>query len=163
MDNWEEFVTVIGLDDLTESLSKLAKNYPGIAGEVLREEGRALRKNIVKNARDMTETKRQSKQSLGKIGSYRVSQVKGFGQNQYVEVYARSKHFHLVERGHQMVMPFTRKLKNGKRIKLKSGGTVKGRVEGKFFLKKAKDLEVIRYPQAMDAALDKTLKKYGFK
>ena len=158
---YEQLVTIIGLNELTDSLKNLARHYPAIAGEVLREEGRALRKNIVNNAREMTETKRQSKQSLGKIGSYRVSQVMGFGENQYVEVYARSKHFHLVERGHAIVMPYSRKLKNGKKIKLKSGGTVKGRVEGKFFLKKAKDLEMIRYPQAMDAALDMALKKYG--
>ena len=166
MTEWDTSVKVIGLDDLSESLQSFVKKYPDRAGECLRAEARRTRKEIVKNARDLTETHTTSKMSLGRIGSYRVSQVQGYGVNQYVEIGARSPHYHLVERGHAMVLPkhFTWKNpKTGEQIKRtwKNGGQTRGRVSGRFFLKMAKDAERERFPHFVDEMVDKIIRDVG--
>ena len=167
MVEWDTSVKVIGLDDLSESMKKLVKMYPDKAGECLREEALRTRKEIVKNAKDLTNTHTQSKFSLGRIGSYRVSQVQGLGINQYVEISARSRHYHLVERGHESVVPYHfvwRNPKTGERIKRtwKSGGQSRGRVAGRFFLKKAKDAEQERFPEFVSKMVDDLIKEAGF-
>ena len=167
MAEWDTDVKVIGIDDLEESMQKLVKRYPDRAGECLRAEALKTRKEIVKNAKDLTETNTTSKMSLGRIGSYRVSQVQGLGINQYVEISARSPHYHLVERGHQIILPYTFTYKNpttGERIKRKwsKGGQSRGRVAGRFFLKKAKDTEQERFPEFVSEMIDDLLKESGF-
>lgn len=157
----EHTIDVIGLDNLTESMQKLIKKYPDRAGLALRKEGMETRKRIVKNAKSSVNTNTKRKKSLGRIGSYRVSQVKGYGINQYVEISARSPHFHLVERGHALVQPHGRKLKSGKRIHFKNGGQTIGRVSGKFFMKKTKEEEVTLFPQVIDRMVDSLLKESG--
>lgn len=115
-------IQISGLDDLVESLETLVRKYPDAAGELLRKDGRALRKKIVEGAKESIKTKGESKRSLGKTGSYSVSQPMGYGSQQYVEIAAKSPHFHLVEHGHNLVT------KDGKTI---------GFVQGKHYLEKA--------------------------
>lgn len=93
-------MSIDGLDDLTKSFENLVRKYPDRAGELLREDARQLRKEVVKETKKVTKTKSSSKRSLGKVGSYKISPVQGIGQAQYVEVSAKSPHFHLVEHGH---------------------------------------------------------------
>ena len=50
--------------------------------------------------RQETNISAENKKSLGKIRNYKVSQVQGLGAYQYVELSAKSPHFHLVEHGH---------------------------------------------------------------
>lgn len=166
MKEWTSQVKVIGLDDLTESLQAIIKKYPDRAGECLREEARRTRKDIVKNARELTETNTKSKMSLGRIGTYKISQVQGYGVNQYVEIGARAPHYHLVERGHAMVLPYHFTWKNkktGQEISRtwKNGGQTRGRVSGRFFLKKAKDAEKERFPIFVDEMVDKIIRDVG--
>lgn len=161
-----EDVKVVGIEDLNESLKALIKKYPDRAGECLRKEGYRTRGQIVKSARENTDTASKSPKSLGKVGSYRVSQVKGYGVNQYVEISARSPHFHLVERGHVIKQPFSYSYKRkdtGKIVKFKwkDGGQIKGRVAGRFFLKKAEEAEAERFPEFVDEMLDKLLNEVG--
>ena len=160
-------VTVIGIEDLEASLRKMVRRYPDKAGDLLREEGLRTRKEIVKNAKDLTEVNTGNRMSLGRIGSYRVSQVQGYGINQYVEISARSPHYHLVERGHQIVLPYTFTYKNSKtglkvKRKWRRGGEVVGRAEGRFFLKKAKDKEAEQFPKFVDKMLDTLIRESGF-
>ena len=162
-----DVVTVVGIEDLEASMQKMVKKYPDKAGELLRVEAQKTRKDIVRNARDLTETDGKSKMSLGKIGSYRVSQVQGYGTEQYVEISARSPHFHLVERGHEMKLPYSFTIKHaysGKKLKIKNpyGGEMRGRVEGRFFLKKAKEDEQEHFPEFVDKMLDALIKESGF-
>lgn len=161
----EHTIEVIGLDSLTESMQKMVRKYPDRSGEVLREEALKTRKEIVNNARASMNTDNRRKKSLGRIGSYRVSQVQGIGINQYVEISARSPHFHLLERGHALVRPYGRrfKLKSGKTVKVtfKNGGKTIGSVPGKFFLKKAKESEALRFPEVVDKMVDTLLKDSG--
>ena len=162
MKEWTEKIDVIGVEDLEKSVQKLIRRYPDKAGECLRAEARRTRKEIVKNARDLTDTNSKSRMSLGKIGSYKISQVQGYGVNQYVEISARAPHYHLVERGHAMKLPYHFSYKNprnGKKITHLSpyGGQTRGRVQGKFFLKKAKEAEAERFPEFVDAMVDELL------
>ena len=60
-----------GADELINALEKMAKEYPDAAGDLLRERGLELRRKIVLSAHENTNTKGDSKRSLGKIGSYR--------------------------------------------------------------------------------------------
>ena len=167
MVEWDTDVKVIGIDDLEESMQKLVKRYPDRAGECLRAEALRTRKEIVKNAKDLTHTQTKSRMSLGRIGSYRVSQVQGLGINQYVEISARSPHYHLVERGHESVVPYHFTYKNprtGEKIKRtwSKGGQSRGRVAGRFFLKKAKDEEQVRFPEFVSKMVDELIQEAGF-
>ena len=163
----EETVKIVGIEDLEESIKKMINKYPDEAGECLRAEARKTRKEIVKNAKETTKTKVKSRQSLGKIGSYRISQVQGFRENQYVEISARAKHFHLVERGHVIKMPDFIAYKNKKtdkvvRFKSPYAGQTRGRVQGKFFLKKAREEEAERFPEVVSQMLDTLIHEAGF-
>lgn len=162
MAEWESTIQVIGLDDLTESMQKLVKRYPDRAGDLLRSEALKTRKEIAKNAKSSFKVDNKRKKMLSRVGSYRVSQVKGYGVNQYVEISARSPHFHLLERGHAVVTPKHRTIKKkGIRFTLKSGGRTVGNKSGYFFLKKAKDEEAIRFPEAVDDMVNAILKESG--
>ena len=163
----DDVVSVIGVKDLDDSVQKLIKRYPDKAGECLKEEARRTRKRIVQNAKDELNTNAGNRMSLGKAGSYRISQVKGYGSGQYVEITARSPHYHLVERGHAMVLPYKFSYKNsqtGVRIKRtwKHGGESRGRVAGRFFLKKAREEEEVHFPEFVDKMVDDLLRESGF-
>ena len=96
-------MSVEGLEDLIDSLKDLSEKYPDRAGGLLQANAKKLRKEVVKRVKDLTDTDGSSKRSLAKAGSYAISQVQGFGSNQYVEISAKSPHFHLVEHGHEIV------------------------------------------------------------
>lgn len=92
-----------GLEELQDAFEDLVKKYPDKAGDMLRKDARQLRKEIVKEVKKAVKTDTNSKRSLGKLSSYEISDVKGLGIQQFVEVSAKSPHFHLVEHGHNLV------------------------------------------------------------
>ena len=73
-------INMTGAEELTDALKTFSKRYPDRAGEELRKDARRLRKEIVEKTKDLTKTSGQSKKSLGKIGSYKVSQVQEIGR-----------------------------------------------------------------------------------
>ena len=135
--NNDVVIKVDGLDELTTSFLNLIKKYPDRAGELLQKEGKSLRKDVVNKINQHLNTN-DIKMSLGKVSNYTVTAPKGIGINQYVEVIAKSPHFHLIENGHDLVTPKTRtiKLKDGsrKKITIKNGGQSKGFVVGYKFM-----------------------------
>ena len=164
MSEWESTISVMGVKDLTDSLETVIKKYPESARICLRDEARRTRKEIVKNAKSMTHIHSKAKMSLGRVGSYRISPVRGEGTEQYVEITARARHFHLVEKGHtikaQNKLVFASK-KTGKKIVIrnKNAGQVKGKVAGKFFLQKAREEEAEHFPEFVDEMVDKLLRE----
>lgn len=88
--------------ELQETLKELTKKYPDRAGELLKEDANKLRKDIAAEFKDKSTQTKSKKGSLGRFGSYRISPVQGFGTRQYVEISAKSPHYHLVERGHNV-------------------------------------------------------------
>lgn len=93
-------VTFDGIDDLVDTLVELSRKYPDRASELLQADAKILRKDVVSRIKKDAETKKQSKRSLRKAGSYKISQPRDFGCMQYIEISATSPHFHLVEHGH---------------------------------------------------------------
>lgn len=138
--------TISGLSEVTESFEKIIKAYPDKAGDLLRKNAFKLRKEVVNNVKSDTKSKGKSKKSLAKLGSYKVSQVKGIGENQYVEISAKSPHFHLVEHGHNLVI-------KGKNI---------GFVPGKHMMEKAAKNFEDNSEQMAQELIDKLLKEGGY-
>lgn len=146
MDNDISF-EISGVEELVQSLESLTRKYPDKAGDLLRKDGRELRKDIVKGARESTRTDSDNKKSLGKIGSYKVSQPQGIGTKQYVELSAKSPHFHLVEHGHNLVT--------------KDGQTI-GFVQGKHFMERATKAYEGKMEKHVSNMVDELLKEGGY-
>ena len=138
--------TISGLSEVTESFEKIIRAYPDKAGDILRRNAFRLRNHVVKNVKSDTKSKGKSKKSLAKPSSYKVSQVKGTGKNQYVEISAKSPHFHLVEHGHNLVI-------KGKNI---------GFVPGKHMMENAVKNFEDKSEQMAQELIDKLLKEGGY-
>lgn len=141
----EEILTVSGIDDVSEELMALVKSYPDKAGELLEKRGKALRKDVVANVNKRLGTTRNSKRSLHKLGSYQVSKAKGIGAKQYVEFSAKSPHFHLLERGHEIIL-------NGVNI---------GFYPGQHMLADAVKVHQQEMPKAVESMVEELLKERG--
>ena len=140
-------LTFNGLDELTESLADLSRKYPDRAGELLQKNARELRKEVTKKVRDDTRSRGSSKYSLAKVGSYKISPVLGFGENQYVEVSAKAPHFHLVEHGHNEY-DF-------------HGNPTGGFVQGKHMMREAVKIHEQKFPETVSGMVDTLLKEEG--
>lgn len=141
----EEILTVSGIDDITAELKNLVKEYPDKAGELLEKRGKALRKDVVANVDKRLGTTKNAKQSLHRIGSYRVSKAKGIGLLQYVEISAKSPHFHLLERGHEIIL-------NGRHM---------GFYPGQHMMADAINVNRREMPKAVEDMVDALLKERG--
>lgn len=140
-------MSVEGLDELQDSLKRLVRKYPDEAGRMLQREARVLRKEIVAETKELTNTSAKSKMSLGKIGSYSVSKVYGIYTKQYVEIKAKAPHFHLVENGHDLVS------RSGKYIR---------HIEGKHMLDNAVRKHEQKMPEIVEKMVSDLLKREGF-
>lgn len=141
-------IKVDGLDDLTKTLEDLVGRYPDRAGQLLRKEARRLRKGITGKAQDRTNSDGTSKRSLSKESSYSISMPKGYGSGQYVEISAKSPHFHLVERGHRM-------------LDHKGQATSRDRVDGRYFMRDAITQYEPTIEEAASRMIDELLKEEG--
>lgn len=157
---------VKGLEELTESFKKIATQYPDKAGELLQKEAKTLRREVVKMVNNDVNVDQESKRSLGKIKEYRISEIKGYNEKQYVEVSGVAPHFHLLENGHQIVTPKHRKIKlkdgSKKRITLANGGQNRGFYVGHHWMDRASKQVEKRLPQDVEAVVNKILEKEGF-
>ena len=142
----DQVITIDGLDDLEKTFKDLVKKYPDRAGEMLREDARKLRKEVVKEVKKVTNTKSSSKRSLGKVGSYKISQVQGIGTNQYVEISAKSPHFHLVEHGH---------------VQMNRAGQAIGFVQGRHLRDNTVKKHEGKMPEVVEDMVDRLLKEGG--
>ena len=140
-------VDISGIDDLQKTFDDLVKKYPDSAGDLLKKEGRSLRKEITNKAKSVVKTDSSNRYSLGKAGSYKISQIKGYGSNQFVEISAKSPHFHLVEHGHE---------------EYDFKGNPTGRyVQGKHFLQEATKEFQGDMPKHVESMVDNLLKEGG--
>lgn len=156
-------VSIQGMEGLAQTFEDLVRHYPDKAGNLLRRSGRDIRNKVIENVKRDTDFNESQKQSLSKTSSYNVSQVKGFGAKQYVEVSAKAPHFHLVEHGHQMVTPRSRSYEtaggNKKTQTLYNGGQNVGFVQGKHMMEKAVKVHERIMPLEVDAMVDELLKE----
>lgn len=136
-----------GLGDLEESLKTLSKKYPDKFGEMLVTQAKILRSDVTKLVKNDTDTDGTNKRSLANSKEYKISPVKGFNSNQFVEISGIAPHFHLVENGHQMVTH------DGQNI---------GFVVGYHFFDRASKKREAEMPAYALAIIDKLLKEEGF-
>ncbi len=156
---------VDGLEELAESLENIARRYPDRAAEILVNQAKELRKDVVKQVKNDTDTDGTSKKSLAKVGSYGISPVQGFGATQYVEVSAKSPHFHLLENGHMQVIPKSRTVKgpDGEKVKItnSNGGQTVGFVPGYHFMDVASKKRQVKIPVEVAGEVEKLLREEG--
>lgn len=135
-----------GLEELANDLDRLVKKYPDKAGDVLRAEARTLRQKASRRMKREKKSRQTTKRPLENVGSYKVSPVQGLGTAQYVEVSAKSPHFHLVEHGHDLV---------------RNGQTV-GHVQGTHYFENTVKEQEAQMPMVVQRMVDKLLKEEGF-
>ena len=157
-------INVEGFEELADLFKKLVKKYPDRAGELLQKNARELRKDVVKNVKKETKPDKENKKSLARAGSYKISPIRGYGIKQFVEISAKSPHFHLVEHGHDSIMPPFHgvKGKKGKRIPNKNPGQKVGFVQGRHMMATAVRKMEIKMPQTLLKMVDELLKEDGF-
>ena len=165
MSNDTPMVQIDGLEELAETFEELVRKYPDRAGNMLVSQAKELRKDVVKQVKNDTDTDGLSKKSLAKVGSYAISPVKGFGNKQYIELSAKSPHFHLVENGHLKVVPMTRtvKTKDGEKRKISNpnGGATVGFTPGYHFMDRASKKRQIEVPEELKKVVDELLREEG--
>jgi hypothetical protein len=146
---------VEGLEELQDSFEKVIRQFPDDAGNELRKLGLQIKKDAISNTKARTASNPKHKQSL--LRNYGVSQVRGTYLDQEVDITTSSPHFHLVEDGHEQVMPY--KIMGHPYSR---GGEHVGRVQGFDMLKDAIEKNEDEMPKNMEKMVDKILKKNGF-
>ena len=141
-------VVLEGIDDfekLAKDFKKVVKKYPDRCAKLLRKDAGSLRYNVVKKSKEVLNINPKSAKSLGYARNYKISQVKGFGYNMYIEITSKSPHFHLVEKGHNLV-------KDGQII-----GWVNGRFQMETTVKKYQE----ELPRSVKKMVDQLLNECG--
>lgn len=138
-------ITIKGLDELTADLEKLISKYPDKAGELLKKNAKDFRKAYINKVKSAAKHKSGRSKSLVKTGNTKIYPVKGFGSRQYVEVGATSPHFHLFERGHNLIVPWM--------------PWVSGFVEGRHCMEETIDEYEDKLPDVALAMCDELLKE----
>ena len=158
-------LNVEGMEDVISSFKTLARKYPDKAGELLQKNAKELRKEVIHNVKQDTTVDSDNKKSLARAGSYKISQIKGFNEHQYVEISAKAPHFHLVEHGHEIIMPRFHGIKGQKGVHIpnKNAGQKVGFVQGKHMMAKAVRKIEEDMPDTLESMVDELLKEGGFK
>ena len=145
---------VSGLEEMREALLSAVKKYPDKAQEALENVGKVFKRDVAK------ETYRAVEKRTGNlVKGYKLDRVEGFGSGMRIHFYAEGKknpHFHLIERGHKLVTPKTRKGKV-----LKNGGRNVGFVTGRLILDKVKRDYDKKLTKEVTEELDCLLKECG--
>ena len=140
-------IEIHGMEELIDSVNVLIKKYPDRTGDFLRQQAMETRKGIANEARAAVNTHPSNARSIGRAGNYAVSQVKGYGADQYVELSAKSPHFHLIEHGHRLVSRSGRPL---------------GWVQGYKIMDAEVKRQQIKMPSNLEKMAEKVLSEEGF-
>lgn len=131
-----------GLTDLQKKLSFVSKSYPEESEVLLTKMGNQFRKEVKMKTPERPHG--ISKKKL--INSYKVSKVRGYGKDRYVEFRSTSPHFHLVERGHRIVT------KGSKQDTEKI-------VQGKYMVKRTSLEFQEEFPEQVEKMVNRMVKK----
>lgn len=116
-------------EELRSGFDQMAKKFPDYAENSLRKEGEEFKKAVKKEALQATD-----KHTGNLTKGFRLSPVRNVGgiiQQDFMAEGQKNPHWHLIEKGHEIITPFTRKGK-----KLKNGGKVVGFVPGRRIIPK---------------------------
>lgn len=140
-----------GMEELQEAMKKAIEKYPGTAEEHLENAGKSFKKRVLK----ITDSAVDRHTGNLKKG-YKLGPVKAFGTRMYIEFSGTAKHFHLIENGHNQMLPKRRKGKE-----TKNGGAVVGFVPGRLIVKQARAEYQEKMPQLMEEMVDDIRKGSG--
>ena len=144
-------VSLNGAEELKKKLEQVVKKYPNETEKSLRRCG-----NEVKKLVEM-KTEQEVRTLTGNLKKgYTLDPIKGYGMNMEQNFRATSKHYHLIERGHNKVTP---KYRKGKA--LRNGGITYGFVPGKYIVKRTKESYELIFPAKMKYAMRKLLNESG--
>ena len=141
-----------GLDELKEDIEKVVKISSDIAYDTVHDAAKEFKKQLSKNV------KKGVKTSKNITKGFKVTKPTGSKMNLESNFMAEGKggnaHFHLIENGHDIVMPYRRNNKTRK-----DGGDRKGFVPGKKFVPKTlKEFEPT-YVEKMEEMIERVLEK----
>ncbi|MSS63178.1 HK97 gp10 family phage protein [Velocimicrobium porci] len=142
-------IDLSGLEELKDDLQKAVKAYPDKAQETLEVLGKQFKKDTIKET-----YKAVNKKSGNLVKGYKVEKVHGYGMGMEVDFYAKAPHFHLIENGHEIILPKTRKGKSRK-----NGGKNKGFVPGRLIVKKVRGDYKEIVPEKMKKMVDEILEE----
>lgn len=135
--------------DFTEKIKLASKKSPSKIYKGMNKIGRDLKKDL-KEATPIGKNDNPGKKRLR--SRWRLHKAKREYNTYEVKIKSKAPHYHLVERGHRQLSPYTR---NG--VRLKDGGRNLGKVEGKFFAKKALDQAEPRVTKEIEKLIDDIL------
>ncbi|WP_196606499.1 HK97 gp10 family phage protein [Pectinatus frisingensis] len=142
------------LDDFKQQIIDVANAFPATTEKHLKKTGNKMKKMLKVDSPDgadnssIKDNKERKKADSKKLKNSWKSEVKGYtGEELQMDIYSKSKHFHLVDRGH------VQKTKDGK---------VVGFTQGKHFLEKtAQYVETNILPDEMEKLYKDISKKLG--
>ncbi len=145
---------VEGLDELEEALQTAVRLYPDVAAEALK----ASALKFASQARK--QMKEDIPESTGRVMSgFRTSPVHGYGAYMEVDFLAEGRsnpHFHLVENGHNVVIPYNKNKKPRK-----DGGKLVGWTPGYHSLDGVRARYEHEIPKDLEDTLTRVLGKAG--
>lgn len=145
-----EFLEFDGLEELESAMENALKKYPDLVENTLKKE----RRNFIKDMKEET-WKRVKKHTGNLVKGYKFGPIRTVRGNLESDFYAESRyrgnpHFHLINNGHELVTPVTRKGK-----KLQNGGQNLGFVPGKRIKEPVIARYEADYPNRMERMFDK--------
>ena len=143
-----------GLTDLQKKIEFVAKKYPYESEELLQKMGNKFRKSVKEKTPD---SGRVSKRKL--LKSYKLSKVQGSGKNLWVEFRSTSPHFHLIERGHKVVVGGKLNKKDGGQSSKGKGRDTGKRVEGLYMVKRTTKEFETEYPKEVEQMVNRIVRK----
>lgn len=135
--------------DFTEKVKLASKKSPSKIYKGMDKIGRKLRKEL-KDATPVSKVNKPAKKRLK--ARWRLSKTEREYNTYETKIRSTAPHYHLVERGHRLVSPYTRK-----GAKLKDGGKNLGKVEGQYFAKRVLDQAEPRVDKEIEKLFDEIL------
>lgn len=146
--------SIEGMDELADALKTAIRYYPDVAAEALKKSAQKFSNQAKKQMLEDIPT------STGQVvKGFRTSPVHGYGMYMDVDFLAENKsnpHFHLVENGHRVVIPYTKNKKPRK-----DGGRVVGWTPGYHSLDSVRARYEGQIPEDLEKTLTTVLGKAG--
>jgi hypothetical protein len=147
--------SIKGLKEIEDDMKKVVEAYPIDCQATLIEQGKAFKKFAA------SEYKGEARTAKNLTKGFTVSPPEGAGVDMYVSFSAESgkknPHWHLIENGHEIVMPFWKSKR--KRIRNRAGGENRGFVPGAHAMPKIREKYFPVFIAAAEELIDRLLKK----
>lgn len=145
-----------GMEELQADLLRAVRAEPGMARTALEKAGKKFKSAVIKETYSAVEKK------TGNLAKgYKLDKVEGLGNNMHINFRATAPHFHLIENGHDIVMPKHHGVrgKKGVKVKNKNAGKVTGFVPGRLIVAKVRVEYGTKFPKDVAEQFNKMLEE----